>query len=71
MSLTKKDITDRYSYQIDYIEDMTAFMESVARKSVIPHQVEIQPGRIKGANLCWMGCSCCYGGIPIRHKYQT
>ncbi len=62
MPLTKKDITDRYSYQIDYIEDMTAFMESVARKSVIPHQVEIQPGRIKGANLCWMDCSYCYGG---------
>ena len=59
---SNNDITDRYSYQVDYIDDMSAFMESVVRKSVLPHQVEIQPGRIRGQNLCWMTCGYCYGG---------
>jgi MoaA/NifB/PqqE/SkfB family radical SAM enzyme len=31
-------------------------------KTVVPYQVEIQPGRIKGNNLCWLTCSYCYGG---------
>jgi MoaA/NifB/PqqE/SkfB family radical SAM enzyme len=60
--MPNNSIADRYSYQVDYIEDMTDFMESVASKSVIPHQVEIQPGRLSGKNLCWMTCAYCYGG---------
>ncbi len=58
----KNDIADRYSYQVEYVEDMTAFMKLIADKSVIPHQVEIQPGRLRGKNLCWMSCAYCYGG---------
>ena len=60
--MPNNSIAERYSYQVDYIEDMTDFMESVASKSVIPHQVEIQPGRLSGKNLCWMTCAYCYGG---------
>ena len=30
-------------------------------KTVVPYQVEVQPGRLKGKNICWMKCPYCYG----------
>jgi len=56
------DITERYSYHVDYIHDVVELMESIANKTVLPHQVEIQPSRIAGNALCWMSCPYCYGG---------
>ena len=55
-------ITERYSYHVDYIHDVDELIESIANKTVRPHQVEIQPGRIAGKALCWMSCPYCYGG---------
>ena len=56
------DIESRYSYEVPYVPDVDRFMETVLNKTVIPYQVEIQPGRIKGKNICWLACSYCYGG---------
>ena len=55
-------IEARYSYQVPYVPDVDAFMEAVLNKTVVPYQVEIQPGRIGGNKLCWLSCSYCYGG---------
>ena len=56
------DLESRYSYQVPYIPDVDAFLDAVLSKTVIPYQVEVQPGRIAGKNLCWLPCSYCYGG---------
>lgn len=56
------DLESRYSYQAPYVPDVDAFVDSVLSKTVIPYQVEVQPGRITGKNLCWLPCSYCYGG---------
>jgi MoaA/NifB/PqqE/SkfB family radical SAM enzyme len=47
---------------VPYVPDIDQFMETVLNKTVVPYQVEIQPGRIKGKNICWLTCSYCYGG---------
>lgn len=57
-----KGIESRYSYQVPYVPDVARFLATVMAKTVVPYQVEIQPGRIKGNNLCWLNCSYCYGG---------
>lgn len=56
------DLARRYSYSTRYIADADVFMEKVLAKTIVPHQLEIQPGRIKGEALCWMSCPYCYGG---------
>lgn len=57
-----RNIESRYSYEVPYVPDIDRFMETVLNKTVVPYQVEIQPGRIKGKNICWLTCSYCYGG---------
>jgi len=59
---TQNDLTRRYSYSTRYIADVEVFMERVLAKTIVPHQLEVQPGRIKGEALCWMACPYCYGG---------
>ena len=56
------EIEARYSYEVPYVPDVDQFLEKVLSKTVVPYQVEIQPGRIKGKNICWLACSYCYGG---------
>ena len=58
----RTDIESRYSYEVPYVPDIDQFMEKILNKTVVPYQVEIQPGRIKGKNICWLSCSYCYGG---------
>jgi hypothetical protein len=55
-----RNIESRYSYEVPYVPDIDRFMETVLNKTVVPYQVEIQPGRIKGKNICWfMPASAC------------
>jgi MoaA/NifB/PqqE/SkfB family radical SAM enzyme len=55
-------LVERYSYKTRYISDASAFIEKVIAKTILPHQLEIQPGRILGESLCWLKCPYCYGG---------
>lgn len=55
------DLIQRNQYGANYIPDFPAFREQVRNKTVIPHQVEFQPGPAKGT-LCWLSCPYCYGG---------
>jgi glucose-1-phosphate cytidylyltransferase len=56
----KKNLTTRYSYQTRYYSDVNKLKESILNKTIIPHQVEIQPGPL-GGEICWLKCPYCYG----------
>ncbi|NOZ11657.1 MAG: radical SAM protein [Gammaproteobacteria bacterium] len=58
----KKELVSRYSYQNRYVQDANKVFEQILNKTIVPHQLEVQPGRIKGKGLCWMQCPYCYGG---------
>jgi glucose-1-phosphate cytidylyltransferase len=57
---SKQDLTTRYSYQSRYYSNVNELKESILDKTIIPHQVEIQPGPI-GGDICWLKCPYCYG----------
>ena len=59
--MSKKDaLVARYKFDATYISDFVEFGEQVLGKTVVPHQVEIQPGPA-GKNICWLQCPYCYG----------
>lgn len=51
----------RYRYAADYVPDWSVFKTSVLNKTVMPHQIEWQPGPATD-KLCWLPCPHCYGG---------
>ena len=55
-------LVNRVNYQAEYIKNIDTFIEQIINKTVIPIQLEIQPGRETGKKLCWMSCPYCYGG---------
>ena len=57
-------LVDRYRYSANYIPDYPKFLEQVMNKTVIPYQIEMQPGPERG-NLCWLKCPYCYGGSAM------
>ena len=56
----KQNLSSRYSYKTKYYESPKQLRDKIIEKTVIPHQVEIQPGP-KTGNLCWLKCPYCYG----------
>ena len=57
-----KDLKERVNYQKKYIDNYEEFAKKILNKTVLPIQLEIQPGREKGKEICWMKCPYCYGG---------
>ena len=55
-----KDIEKKYKFENKYFEDPQKLKESIMNKTVIPHQVEFQPGAL-GKKICWLSCPYCYG----------
>jgi len=53
-------IFSRYLYKTDYVEDIASFKNKILSKTVIPYQVEIQPGPTS-KKICWLECPFCYG----------
>ena len=51
----------RYNYRTHFVGDPIEFKEKVLSKTIIPHQVEVQPGGPTNGNLCWLPCPYCYG----------
>ena len=60
----KDALVARYKFGANYITDFAKFRVQILNKTVIPHQVEIQPGP-PGSGLCWLECPYCYGGSAI------
>ena len=58
------NLVDRYRYNANYIPDYEIFKQQVMSKTIIPHQVEFQPGPLAG-HICWLKCPYCYGGSAI------
>ena len=55
------DLSQRYNYTQNIIPNPEAMITAIRNKTVIPYQVEIQPGPLKGP-ICWLKCPYCYGG---------
>jgi len=60
----KKNLKSRYKYQTAYFNNVEKLRESILNKTIIPHQVEVQPGP-EGGKICWLECPYCYGGSSI------
>ena len=58
---------EKYLYKTDYVNDYKKFKESIINKTILPYQVEIQPGPT-GAKICWLDCPYCYGKSAINSK---
>jgi hypothetical protein len=59
------NLVERYRYNANYIPDYEEFKRQVLSKTIIPHQVEFQPGPVGVGNICWLKCPYCYGGSAI------
>lgn len=70
--VSSADLAARVSYRTRYVPDIDELLARIVAKTVVPYQVEVQPGRLKGRELCWMPCPYCYGGssenVPDRLK---
>jgi len=55
-------LIDQITYKTKYFKTVDDLVEKISSKTVVPYQLEVQPGRIKGNKICWMPCSYCYGG---------
>jgi len=55
-------LLDQITYKTKYFKTVEDLIEKIQNKTVVPYQLEVQPGRIKGNKICWMPCTYCYGG---------
>ncbi len=53
-------INKKYKFENKYFEDPNLLKEKIINKTIIPHQVEFQPGP-QGKKICWLSCPYCYG----------
>ena len=58
----KKNLANRYMYKTRYFGDPEELKEKILDKTILPHQVEVQPGPDAGKAFCWLRCPYCYGG---------
>ena len=56
----KEDLVARYQYGAEYVTDYAQFRRQVLDKTIIPHQVEVQPAS-PSKEICWLKCPWCYG----------
>lgn len=56
----KEDLVARYRYGAQYVTDYAEFRRQVLNKTIVPHQVEVQPAS-PSKEICWLKCPWCYG----------
>lgn len=56
------------TYSKSYVEDAHEFYQAVKARTVVPHQLEFQPGS-SSSKICWMECPHCYG-INTEHSQE-
>ena len=54
------------TYSRPYVDDVQQFFQSIKDRTVVPHQLEFQPGS-SSSKICWMECPHCYG-INTEHS---
>ncbi len=62
IAVRDNDLASRIAYRNRYFDNPEGFFDRILAKTVVPYQVEVQPGRLRGRALCWMECPYCYGG---------
>ncbi len=58
------EIDKKYKFENKYFEDPEILKQKILNKTIIPHQVEFQPGA-QGKKICWLSCQYCYGESAI------
>ena len=48
-----QNLKDVYSYRNQYVQSPEHLIEQIINKTIIPHQIEVQPGP-KSKSLCWL-----------------
>ena len=64
MNLKIEKTVEKYRFQADYFTSSEDLKNKIINKSIIPHQVEFQPGP-QGRKICWLSCPYCYGESAI------
>ncbi len=59
-----KEIDKKYKFENKYFESPELLKKKIIEKTIIPHQVEFQPGA-SGKKICWLSCPYCYGESAI------
>ena len=57
-------LESRYKFSAQYFESAAKLKQQIIDKTIIPHQVEFQPGP-QGKKICWLSCPYCYGESAI------
>ena len=58
--MLSNNLNPKYKYSAQYFEKASELKKQIIDKTVIPHQVEFQPGP-QGKKICWLSCAYCYG----------
>ena len=53
-------LVDKYKFSNQYFDSPDKLKEEIIKKTIIPHQVEFQPGS-QSKKICWLSCPYCYG----------
>ena len=53
-------LVDKYKFSNQYFDSPEKLKEEIIKKTIIPHQVEFQPGS-QSKKICWLSCPYCYG----------
>jgi MoaA/NifB/PqqE/SkfB family radical SAM enzyme len=56
----QKELEKKYTFQTDYLNDVSNFKVQLIEKTIVPYQVEFQAPP-KGKKICWLECPYCYG----------
>ena len=59
-SSKKISLVDKYKFSNQYFDSPEKLKEEIIKKTIIPHQVEFQPGS-QSKKICWLSCPYCYG----------
>lgn len=62
--LKKNNLDLKYKFSFNYFDSAEVLKQQIINKTVIPHQVEFQPGAA-GKKICWLSCEYCYGESAI------
>jgi sulfatase maturation enzyme AslB (radical SAM superfamily) len=58
--MQKINLDPKYKYSAQYFNNAAELKQQIINKTIIPHQVEFQPGP-QGKKICWLSCPYCYG----------
>ncbi len=63
-SKKNSQLVDKYKFSNKYFNSTQKLKDEILSKTIIPHQVEFQPGP-QGKKICWLSCPYCYGESAI------